>query len=93
MKPEMSDDYDDDQDDGVDAPEIDDSITPDVSAEDGEAKDSEAERLKADEIAEAESLTVTAKQSQRQQLEDELARFLAQGGRIVEVPPDESVQH
>lgn len=43
-------------------------------------------------LAEAESLTVTAKQSIRQQLEDEVARFLAQGGRITEVPPDETVR-
>ena len=42
-------------------------------------------------LAEAESLTVTAKQSIRQQLEDEVARFLAQGGKITEVPADESV--
>lgn len=41
-------------------------------------------------LAEAESLTVTAKQHVREQLEDELARFLAQGGRITQVPADES---
>lgn len=40
--------------------------------------------------AEAETLTVTAKNRQRQALEDEMARFLAAGGRITEVPPDES---
>ncbi len=48
---------------------------------------------KADDLAEAERLTVTAKLSQRQQLEEEVARFLAQGGRIVEVPPDETAAH
>jgi hypothetical protein len=48
---------------------------------------------KASDVAEAESLTVTAKLHQRQQLEDELARFLAQGGKITEVPPDESAVH
>ena len=40
-------------------------------------------------LAEAETLTVTAKQKQRQALEDELAAFLARGGRITEVPPGE----
>ena len=41
-------------------------------------------------VAEAETLTVTAKLKKRQALEDELAAFLAQGGRITEVPADES---
>ena len=44
-------------------------------------------------IAEAETLTVTAKQKQRQALEDEVAAFLARGGRITEVPPDEHSDH
>ena len=43
-------------------------------------------------VAEAESLTVTAKLRQRQALEDEVAAFLANGGKIKEVPPDESVR-
>ena len=42
------------------------------------------------ELAEAETLTITAKQHIREQLEDEVARFLAQGGRITQVPPDDS---
>ncbi|NHB57830.1 hypothetical protein [Acinetobacter shaoyimingii] len=41
-------------------------------------------------VAEAETLTVTAKLRQRQALEDEVAAFLANGGKIKEVPPDES---
>lgn len=41
-------------------------------------------------VAEAETLTVTAKLKQRQALEDEVAAFLARGGRITEVPPDEA---
>ena len=41
-------------------------------------------------VAEAETLTVTAKQKQRQALEDEVAAFLARGGRITEVPADEN---
>ena len=40
-------------------------------------------------LAEAETLTVTAKLKQRQALEDEVAAFLARGGRITEVPPGE----
>jgi len=43
-------------------------------------------------VAEAETLTVTAKLKKRQALEDELAAFLAQGGRITEVPADESAK-
>ena len=42
-------------------------------------------------VLEAETLTVTAKQKKRQALEDEIAAFLASGGRITEVPADESV--
>lgn len=42
-------------------------------------------------LVEAETLTVTAKLKKRQALEDEIAAFLASGGRIVEVPADESV--
>lgn len=41
-------------------------------------------------LAEAETLSVTAKNKQRQALEDEVAAFLARGGKITEVPPDES---
>ena len=43
-------------------------------------------------LAEAETLTVTAKLKQRQALEDEVAAFLARGGRITEVPADESAK-
>jgi hypothetical protein len=60
-----------------------------TAAEEG-AKDEAAGNLNDADLAEAESLTVTAKQRIREQLEDELARFLAQGGRITEVPADEN---
>ena len=53
------------------------------------AADEEAGNLTDADLAEAETLTVTAKQKQRQALEDEVAAFLARGGRITEVPPDE----
>lgn len=36
----------------------------------------------------AETLTVSSKEALRRQLEEEMARFLAQGGRIKEIPPD-----
>ncbi|MEC7119764.1 MAG: hypothetical protein VXW65_07670 [Pseudomonadota bacterium] len=91
MKPELSDDYDDLQDDDLDSPEVEDGAADVDDAEESE-EDRERARQKADELAEAESLTVTAKKNQRQQLEDELARFLAQGGRITEVPPDDTVR-
>lgn len=75
-------DYDDDQDESEIDPE-ETSTTP--------ASNDDAEKLTDAELAEAESLTVTAKQHIREQLEDELARFLAQGGTITEVPPDDTI--
>ncbi|QCO21570.1 hypothetical protein C9E88_008680 [Acinetobacter cumulans] len=74
-------DYDDAEDSAVDDDEA-------KAAEKG-ASDSEDSALDTD-VAEAETLTVTAKQKQRDALEDEVAAFLARGGRITEVPPDES---
>ena len=55
------------------------------------ASDSEVTPTDGD-VAEAETLTITAKLNKRQALEDQLAAFLAQGGRIVEVPPDEAAR-
>lgn len=40
------------------------------------------------EVLEAESLSPSAKETLRRQLEEEMERFLASGGRIKEVPPD-----
>ncbi|ENV33528.1 hypothetical protein [Acinetobacter gerneri] len=65
----------------------------DTTVDDEEAKAAEkggdAEDTVSDaDMAEAETLTVTAKQKQRQALEDEVAAFLARGGKITEVPPD-----
>lgn len=74
-------DYDDAEDSAVDDDEA-------KAAEKG-AADSE-DKLSDSDVAEAETLTVTAKQRQRDALEDEVAAFLARGGRITEVPPDES---
>ena len=74
-------DYDDAEDSTVDEDEA-------KAAEKG-AVDSEEGVVDGD-LAEAETLTVTAKLKQRQALEDEVAAFLARGGRITEVPPDET---
>ncbi|AWV86895.1 MULTISPECIES: hypothetical protein [Acinetobacter] len=76
-------DYDDVEDVAVDEDEA-------KAAEKG-AVDEEAV-LNDTDLAEAETLTVTAKQKKRQALEDEIARFLASGGKIIEVPPDEGVR-
>ena len=54
--------------------------------------DDDAGNLSNEDLAEAESLTVTAKQHIREQLEDELARFLAQGGKITQIQADESIR-
>ena len=72
-----------------------DENTDDAAVDEDEAKAAESgadiEEATIDDVdlAEAETLTVTAKQKQRQALEDELAAFLARGGRITEVPPGE----
>ena len=73
-----------------------DENTEDSAVDDEEAKaaesgaDSEESNANDADLAEAETLTVTAKQKQRQALEDEVATFLARGGRITEVPPGET---
>ncbi|MCG2607765.1 hypothetical protein B9T26_05120 [Acinetobacter sp. ANC 4169] len=76
-------DYDDVEETAVDEDEA-------KAAEKG-ASDSDTTATDGD-VAEAETLTVTAKLKQRQALEDEVAAFLARGGRITEVPADESAK-
>lgn len=72
-----------------------DENTEDSAVDDEEAKaaesgaNSEEATIDDADLAEAETLTVTAKQKKRQALEDEVAAFLARGGRITEVPPGE----
>lgn len=39
-------------------------------------------------IDEAETLTVSSKEAMRRQLEEEMERFLARGGKVQEIPPD-----
>lgn len=81
---DANDDYDDDATGG----EVDDdeakAAEKGATASDSTVSDSD--------LAEAETLTVTAKNKQRQALEDEVAAFLARGGQIKEVPPDESAK-
>ncbi|MGE8542466.1 hypothetical protein [Acinetobacter sp. ANC 3813] len=74
-------DYDDAEDSAVDDEEA-------KAAEKGASDSSEGSSD--GDVAEAETLTVTAKLKQRQSLEDEVAAFLARGGKITEVPPDEA---
>lgn len=74
--------------DEVDENEIDDEPDTDNEPVVGESD----EAINDIDIAEAETLTVTAKQKQRAALEDEIAAFLAKGGKITEVPPDESAK-
>ena len=65
------------------------AVDEDEAATAQKGADDDADQISDADLAEAESLTVTAKQHIREQLEDEVARFLAQGGKITQVPPDE----
>ncbi len=76
-------DYEDAEDSAVDEDEA-------KAAEDGASEDESS--ISDIDLQEAESLTVTAKQKKRQALEDEIAAFLARGGKITEVPPDENAE-
>ena len=81
----------------TDSNEYDDN-SEDHTVDDDEAKAAEKGAAASDstvsdsDLAEAETLTVTAKKRQRDALEGEVAAFLAKGGRITEVPPDESAK-
>ena len=79
-----SNDYDDNTEDNVVDDDEAQAAEKGAAANDSTVSDSD--------LAEAETLTVTAKKKQREALEDEVAAFLARGGKIIEVPPDESAQ-
>ncbi len=81
---------DDDSIDDVDAVVASDEAGVDVAS--GAGKDDGEGRPAPDDLAQAESLSPSAKRDERQRLAEELERFLAQGGRIQEVPPDESIR-
>lgn len=73
-------DYDENEDGGDDEAET--PETPEVEV------DPEVAARKRSEVMEAESLSPSAKESLRRELEAEMERFLASGGRIREVPPE-----
>jgi len=87
-----NDDYDevDETADSVDDETDEEAI--DVDAEDGKAEaaaggegGSPAPRS---DVADAETLTVSSKEALRRQLEEEMERFLAKGGKVQEIAPD-----
>ncbi len=83
-------DYDeiDETEDPVDEPIEDDDVA--IPAEsDGESVGSEGKAKEID-LADAETLTVSSKEAARRQLEEEMERFLAAGGKIRQIPADES---
>lgn len=85
-----NDDYDevDEAADSVDdevEEEAEEEVAEEAAAESGSSEAAPAPRA---EVDDAETLTVSSKESLRRQLEEEMARFLAQGGKIQEIPPD-----
>jgi hypothetical protein len=87
-------DYDDEFDETADPideePTDDDDIAIVVDSEGGDAPAGKEKDKEKDIIADAETLTVSSKESARRQLEEEMERFLASGGKIRQIPPDES---
>lgn len=86
-----NDDYDevdetaDSVDDETDEEEI------EVDAEDGKAEAAGGEGATPaarSDVADAETLTVSSKEALRRQLEEEMERFLAKGGKVQEIAPD-----
>jgi hypothetical protein len=91
-----NDDYDDIDEtaDPVDDDTEDDTevlATADAEGEGAEVVASEGDGpIARSDVDDAETLTVSSKEALRRQLEEEMERFLAQGGKIKEIPPDES---
>lgn len=84
-----SDDYEDFDDSAADEAEGgEDSGESMEAAEEAPASAEEGRHLS--EAEEAEQLTVSAKDTLRKQLEEEMERFLTSGGKIQEIPPDVS---
>lgn len=85
-----NDDYDDfDETDPVEddtEDEVEEGLDADApAAEEAAGEGAQAARKDMDE---AETLTVSSKEALRRQLEEEMERFLARGGRVQEIPPD-----
>lgn len=74
-------DYDENEEPAEDEP-AGDAAEPEVEADPAVVAKARSE------VMEAESLSPSAKENLRRQLEEEMERFLAAGGRIKEVPPD-----
>ena len=83
---DFDDEFDETADPGDDEPDTGDEPA-EAPAEGGAVPASEGALS---DVAEAESLTVSSKESLRRQLEEEMERFLSRGGKIVEVPADET---
>lgn len=85
---ETADPVDDDSDDDTDT-----LSAAEADAGDGEAAGGEGGGegpISRSEVDDAETLTVSSKEALRRQLEEEMERFLSQGGKIREIPPDET---
>lgn len=88
-----NDDYDDldetadpiDDDEGEDEGSAAEEGAEAPAASDGEATPAAARN---NDVVEAETLTVSSKEALRRQLEEEMERFLARGGKVQEIPPD-----
>lgn len=65
--------------------EAEEETTGELEAEAGGGEAAPAPRV---EVDDAETLTVSSKEALRRQLEEEMERFLARGGKIQEIPPD-----
>lgn len=86
-------DYDDEFDETADPVDEDISDDDDVVVSGDSESDTPASKEKdkdKEAIADAETLTVSSKEQARRQLEEEMERFLASGGKIRQIPPDES---
>lgn len=85
-----NDDYDevDETADSVDDDTDEDEV--EVEAEEGktDANSEGASPAPRSDVADAETLTVSSKEALRRQLEEEMERFLAKGGKVQEIAPD-----
>jgi hypothetical protein len=93
----MATDNYDDMDDPIDpmeedVEEPDDDIGDELAevSTDNEEGGGEKPAAKNEDLEEAETLSVSSKEALRRQMEEEVARFLAKGGHVSEVPPDPS---
>lgn len=85
-----NDDYDDfDENDPVEddtEDEVEEGLEADAPA--AEEAAGEGAQVARKDLDEAETLTVSSKEALRRQLEEEMERFLARGGRVQEIAPD-----